>query len=215
VIGLVIVVAVLLVLTRPSSSPLPAASAAATLALSAAPVIAQTGPSASPAPETAIDSTSIPVPSAAATPPGLTPRPTLRPTLTPSACTPTDQDRYVYNPSRLAVQAACIRVTGVVEAVRTEADGDYHILVALDRPSAYLLRPANQGEELGDLVVEPVCERSVTQSDAQAVCAADPDPLPGPLPTVGMHVWLEGRYVLDLEHGSWAELHPLYRWGLD
>jgi hypothetical protein len=24
---------------------------------------------------------------------------------------------------------------------------------------------------------------------------------------------MEGRYVLDLEHGSWAELHPLYRWG--
>ncbi len=143
--------------------------------------------------------------------PELTPGPT--PTPSSAACTPTDQDRYVYNPSRLAVHAACIRVTGTVEAVRKEADGDFHILLAPDLAFRYLLRPANQGEELGDLVVEPVCVRSVTQTDAIAVCASDPDPLPPPYPTVGQHVWMEGRYVFDLEHGSWAELHPLYRWG--
>ena len=106
-------------------------------------------------------------------------------------------------------------MTGVVEAVRSEADGDYHILVALDGPYVHLLTPANQGEELGDLVVEPVCERTVTQADAVAVCASDPDPLAGPLPSVGMRVWMEGRYVFDLQHGGWAELHPLYRWGLN
>ena len=140
-----------------------------------------------------------------------TPRPTARPTAT--TCRPTDQDRYVYNPSRLEVQAACIRITGVVEAVRHEADGDLHILVALDPAYRRLLTAANQGEELGDLVVEPVCVRSVSQTDAKATCAADPDPYAGQLPTVGAAVWIEGRYVLDLDHGSWAELHPLYRWG--
>jgi len=30
---------------------------------------------------------------------------------------------------------------------------------------------------------------------------------------VGAHVWMEGRYVADSEHGGWAELHPLHRWG--
>jgi hypothetical protein len=108
-----------------------------------------------------------------------TARPTAKPTPKPSGCKPTDQDRYVYNPSRLAVQARCIRVTGTVEAIRREADGDLHILLALDRAYARLLTPANQGEELGDLVVEPVCVRSVTQADALGTCSSDPDPYRG------------------------------------
>jgi hypothetical protein len=62
------------------------------------------------------------------------------------------------------------------------------------------------------MVVEPICVRSVSQTDAIEACAADPDPMTA-LPRVGDHVWMEGRYVLDLEHDSWAELHPLYRWG--
>jgi hypothetical protein len=33
------------------------------------------------------------------------------------------------------------------------------------------------------------------------------------LPAQGQRVWMEGRYVQDGEHGDWAELHPLYRWG--
>lgn len=148
-------------------------------------------------------------------PPVTTPIPTLELTPIPVQpnCEPTDQDAYVYNPTRLVVLAACIRVSGVVEAIRTEADGDLHILLALDPEFVGLLRPANQGVELGDLVVEPVCVRQVTQSDAVATCAADVDPLDAPLPGIGGHVWMEGRYVLDSEHGAWAELHPLYRWG--
>lgn len=106
---------------------------------------------------------------------------------------------------------ACIRVAGYVEAIRSESDGDLHILIRLDPKFVHLLTPANQGEELGDLVVEPVCVRSVSQGDAIATCRRDHDPLRS-LPSVGMHIWLQGRYVLDLQHGSWAELHPLYRW---
>lgn len=108
--------------------------------------------------------------------------------------------------------AACKHVTGTVEAIRSEADGDLHILVKLDRRYRHLLRPANKGEELGDLVVEPVCVRSVSQQDAKATCRRDHDPIRN-LPSVGDHIWLEGRYVFDLDHGGWAELHPLYRWG--
>jgi hypothetical protein len=131
----------------------------------------------------------------------------------PPACIPTDQDKYVYHPDRLEVRAACLRVTGRIAAIRNEADGDLHILLALDPEFTYLLTPANQGVELGDLVIEPVCVRKVTQADAIHVCSTDPDPLRSPLPGVGAHVWMEGRYVFDLEHDSWAELHPLYRWG--
>lgn len=156
--------------------------------------------------ERASPSFSPPPPSATAT---SKPAPTPKPT----ACLPTDQDQYVYNPDRLDAQAACIHVTGTVEAVRREADGDLHILLALDPAFAYLLTPANQGEELGDLVVEPACVKPVTQTDAIAICASDPDPLAGPFPSVGDTIWMEGRYVFDLEHSGWAEFHPLYRWG--
>lgn len=119
----------------------------------------------------------------------------------------------MYHPYRLDVQAACVHVSGVVDAIRREADGDLHILLALDAKYAYLLTPANQGVELGDLVVEPVCVKSVTQTDAIDLCASDPDPLQPPFPFVGERVWMEGRYVFDLDHSGWAELHPLYRWG--
>lgn len=167
-------------------------------------------PSPSPRPQVTQAETPSPAQLAPAPPP---PTAQVTPTPKPVACAPTDQDQYVYHPDRLAVQAACIRVTGTIEAVRYEADGDLHILLALDPPYAQLLTPANQGVELGDLVVEPVCVRSVSQADAIAICASDPDPLPGPFPIVGQQVRMEGRYVFDLEHGGWAELHPLYRWG--
>ncbi len=156
---------------------------------------------------------STPQPGNTAEPPGTidTP-PSAGPTTAGAPCLPTDQDAYVYHPDRLTVLAPCIRVSGTVEAVRTVEDGDLHILLALDPPYVGLLRPANEGVELGDLVVEPVCVRTVTQASAVDACAADPDPLAGPFPAVGDHVWMEGRYVLDTQHGDWAELHPLYRW---
>lgn len=153
-----------------------------------------------------------------------TPRPTASilaaPTLTASAplptpsassCLPSDQDQYVYNPQRLKVLQPCIHVTGTIAAIRTEADGDYHVLLALDPQYASLLTAAN-ANELGDLVVEPVCEHGVTQADAVAICATDHDPVKLGF-VVGEHVWMEGRYVLDLDHGGWAEIHALSAWG--
>jgi len=129
-----------------------------------------------------------------------------------TACTPTDQDQYIYHPERLEVKSACIRVTGIVNAVRSEPDGDVHIRLDLDQAYRYLLTDANDNQ-YGDLVVEPVCYHKVTQEDALDTCASDPDPYSRELPEVGQHIWMEGRYVLDKDHGSWAELHPLYRWG--
>ena len=131
--------------------------------------------------------------------------------LVPAGCTPTDQDQYIYHPARLVVRSSCIRVTGIIATKKVEADGDVHIRLALDPGFESLLTPANANQH-GDLVVEPVCVDPVSQADAVATCKSDPDPLKT-LPAVGAHVWLEGRYVTDSQHGGWAELHPLYRWG--
>lgn len=151
----------------------------------------------------------------AACAPAPTPTVTPIPTVTPSAqaCTPTDQDQYVYHPTRLVVLQACTYATGTVAAIRIEPDGDYHVLLKPDPPYAGLVNAANSGPELGDLVVEPICVHTPTQTDAVAPCAADKDPISVTGLTVGMHVWFEGRYVTDSDHGGWAELHPLYVWG--
>jgi hypothetical protein len=147
----------------------------------------------------------------AATPPTMTPT-----AATPGAvCAPTDQDRYVYQPTRLKVLQACVYITGTVEEVeRDGVDGDITLLVRPDPPYERLLTDRNREAQHGDLVVEPVCLLQPLQPAAISLCASDPAPYTRPLPPAGKHVWMEGRYVLDLNHGSWAELHPLYRAGV-
>lgn len=131
------------------------------------------------------------------------------------ACAPNDQDHYVYQPTRLQVVQACVYITGVVEEIeRDGVDGDITLLVRPDPPYEGLLTDRNRQAQDGNLVVEPVCQLQPLLPAAIAVCAADPAPYSGPLPPAGTHVWMEGRYVLDLNHGSWAELHPLYRAGI-
>jgi len=129
------------------------------------------------------------------------------------ACTATDQDQYVYRPVRLRVIMPCVHLTGTVVTSSAEADGDIHLDVRLDASYEGLLNPGNL-QAGGSLVVEPVCRFPPVQAEAIRVCASDPDPYANALPAVGEHVWLEGRYVLDLQHHAWAELHPLYRWGI-
>jgi hypothetical protein len=130
------------------------------------------------------------------------------------ACAPTDQDQYVYDPRRLQVVQACIRVSGIVDALEMETDGDTVIHLHLDPQFQNLLRPANLTDERGDLVVELICMSQPVQPNAMVLCDGDPDPYAGPIPSSGAHVWMEGRYVLDLHHGGHSELHPLYRAGL-
>lgn len=126
-------------------------------------------------------------------------------------CTPGDQDPYVYRPERLQLLRPCLLVTGTVSYLHIEDDGDVHFRVRLDPPYNALLVDGNKFTS-GDLVVEPVCYALPLHADAMRLCAADPDRLTS-LPQLGDHVWMEGRYVLDIGHTAWAELHPLYRWG--
>jgi len=127
-------------------------------------------------------------------------------------CAPGDQDPFVYRPERLQFLRPCLRVTGVVRFLFVEDDGDVHLRVALDPPYGALLVAGNYTATEGELVVEPVCYGLALHADALRLCAADPDPV-SIVPRVGEHVWMEGRYVLDIGHTAWAELHPLYRWG--
>jgi hypothetical protein len=106
----------------------------------------------------------------------------------------------------------CITVTGVVYSIKTELDGDIHIRLTVDIPYVNLINAANIKLQLGKLVVEPICETTVNQADAVALCAADKDPIEVSQMKVKDHVMMIGRYVTDKEHDDWAELHPLYAW---
>ena len=65
--------------------------------------------------------------------------------------------KNVYNPSRLDMVDKCITVTGIIDSIRSERDGDLHIRLKLDPSYPHLINQANQDNQCGDLVVEPIC----------------------------------------------------------
>ena len=128
-----------------------------------------------------------------------------------SGCVQPDaSNSHVYNPDRLQVLEPCITVTGTIDFIRHEADGDRHIGLKLDPQFSGLVNACNstcdKGAEHGDLVVEPVCVTTPTQADAVSSCVGYQTPLV--IPPVGSHVSMTGAYVLDRDHG-WTEIHPL------
>jgi hypothetical protein len=114
---------------------------------------------------------------------------------------------HVYNPTRLQVVDNCKSVTGIIESKRVEKDGDFHIRVKLDPPFSNMINSANIQNQFGDLVVEPICVNKVTQADAISACQNFRQNIS--IPPIGSHVKITGTYVLDKEHGSWAEIHPV------
>jgi len=115
---------------------------------------------------------------------------------------PTAQDR-------LKVIQPCLTVTGVISSAEPETDGDYHIRLAVDDQFKTLLNDKNTSKEGGHLVVEPICEAPVTQTDAvqEGVCKNFKQTVFS-LTMVGKHVSVTGAYVTDIEHG-WNEIHPV------
>lgn len=124
---------------------------------------------------------------------------------------PSDPASHTYHPARLTVLNACVTVTGRIAVERPEADGDYHILLAvdagqLDPNGGNWINSQNTAIQHGDLIVEPNCELSVSQSDAVSTCAGYHNPVV--VPPIGTHVRVRGAWVLDTQHG-WQEIHPV------
>ncbi|MBI3495020.1 hypothetical protein HY065_00115, partial [Candidatus Berkelbacteria bacterium] len=110
-------------------------------------------------------------------------------------------------PFRLRVLDNCKEVTGTIESIKEEKDGDLHIRLKLDPSYAKVINQANVKAQKGDLVLEPVCVGKVTQDDAKEACQHFHSTVT--VPAVGSHVSVKGSYVLDLMHGGWAEIHPV------
>lgn len=119
---------------------------------------------------------------------------------------------HVYHPGRLWLLHGCQTTTlrGVIESKRAEPDGDYHVRLKLDIGQTCsgqaCMNSQNVKEQHGDLVLEPVCEKDVTQADAVSACSGYHNDLV--VPRVGAHVEVTGYWVFDDQHG-WNELHPL------
>jgi hypothetical protein len=119
---------------------------------------------------------------------------------------------HVYHPGRLWLLHGCQTTTlqGTIEYKKAEPDGDYHVRLKLDiGQSCYgqaCTNAQNVKEQHSDLVLEPVCEKAVTQADAVSACQGYQNGLV--VPRVGARVEATGYWVFDDQHG-WNELHPL------
>ena len=128
----------------------------------------------------------------------------------PTSGTCGDPRAHVYHPDRLRLLAPCVTVTGVIDAIRKEKDGDLHVLLRLDPGQEKYINAKNASEQ-GDLVLEPVCMSQPTQADAVASCSGYANSMS--IPVVGAHVSVTGPWVLDIDHG-WLEIHPVSSFGL-
>lgn len=115
---------------------------------------------------------------------------------------------HVYDPSRLKIIDPCKVVTGTIEELDRNEDGDTHMLLKLDAGSEDLLLKKNKTKKNGDLVVEVVCANAVTDKKAVEACKGYSNNIK--IPTVGDHVRVTGSYVND-SHNDWAEIHPVSR----
>lgn len=114
---------------------------------------------------------------------------------------------HVYHQDRLSINDICMTVSGTIVNRTPEPDGDIHIRVNLDSQFRDLLTPANYAGQHGYLVVEPMCQRSPTYAPAIPFCNTFHQNIV--IPPDGTHVTITGSYVLDEEHGGWAEIHPV------
>jgi len=111
----------------------------------------------------------------------------------------------IYHPERLILISKNKTVSGTVEHIIKEKDGDIHIRLKLDSAS-YLLNNKNYSAQHGCLVIEIICACKCTQPDAITACKNYTNTIP--IPYVGQHIVVTGNYILDKEHG-WTEIHPV------
>lgn len=131
----------------------------------------------------------------------------------------------VYLSGRLRLVDRCRTVSGTVDCLKAEPDGDIHVRLRLDPQYAGLLKPANAlqtcaGEPGPHLVVEIIPQHSqgvlFRTNNADGGGFIDPQ-----TPAPGDHMTVTGPYVIDtnslhriLYQGraaeNWAEIHPAW-----
>jgi hypothetical protein len=131
-------------------------------------------------------------------------------------------DKFVPNPfiksigsTRFLVQD-CVTVVGKVTWTHyINTDGDANFNIKLDSKYSSLLTPANNSPTFkGALHVEVVCQGPNKSKDPIKVDQCKNPKYDGPkfrLPKVGTRVQVTGTYLLDINEGGHAEVHPAYK----
>jgi hypothetical protein len=139
-------------------------------------------------------------------------------------CKPGPPLAGVYLPFRLHVRRRCVTVTGIVDCLKREPDGDIHIELRLSGAYRRLLTSANAyqrcpGHQGPHLVVEIIPQgEGLPIPDNSASLAGFVTPR---APRVGARVRVTGPYVLDTNAlhdlifigknvANWAEIHPAW-----
>lgn len=144
-------------------------------------------------------------------------------------CKPGPPLAGVYLPFRLHVKKDCVMVSGTVDCLRHEDDGDIHIRLRVDPPYRRLLTPANAfqqcpGHPGPHLVVEIIPEQPhlpfLTNSANLGGFITPAAPAVGDRITVtGPYVW-DTNALHDLVYPgknvkNWAEIHPAWNVTVD
>src|SRR5207249_10205588 len=101
---------------------------------------------------------------------------------------------------RLQTVRECITVSGIVNNVIVEDDGDYHVWFHVDPQYASLPNRANNDYRQGDLLAEIICATTITQQDAVLACENYTNQIL-PIPNSNQNITVTGPYVLDNVHG--------------
>ena len=142
-----------------------------------------------------------------------------------SACRGGNPLAGVYLPSRLTLVQSCATVSGVVDCLKVEPDGDVHVRLRPDQQYADMLKPANAAQVCIDhpdphLVVEIIPQHGrglFPTNSAERGGFVTPQ-----TPGAGDHIVVTGPYVLDKNRlhnllypgrnvSNWAEIHPAWR----
>jgi hypothetical protein len=136
------------------------------------------------------------------------------PTTTTTTPPGADPLANVHDPSRFQVVTPCVTVSGKVQNVHTDPDGDVHFELLPDDPFVGLLNDMNKSQRRGGLVVkivpadQPGCTRGQPirpdRPDYGSCTGADVL-----TPGYGAHVAVTGPYVLNRIRG-WMEIHPAW-----
>ena len=130
-------------------------------------------------------------------------------------------DKFVPNPFIQKINSSrflvgdCITVAGkVIWTHYINTDGDANFNVKLDSKYKSLLTPANNSPKFhGAIHVEVVCQGPNKSKDPIKINQCKNPLYDGPkfrLPKVGTRVQVTGTYLLDLNEGGHAEIHPAY-----
>jgi len=144
-------------------------------------------------------------------------------------CKPGSPLAGVYLPFRLHVKNDCVTVSGTVDCLRREDDGDIHIRMRVDPAYRRLLTPANAfqrcaGHAGPHLVVEIIPQHGhlpfLTNSASRGGFVTPAAPAVGDHVTVtGPLVW-DSNILHDLIYpgknvANWAEIHPAWNVTVD